>query len=85
MSRKKLWTTSTSGEFLTPWEFAQRTNVSEATVYRHLLAGRLEGIRIGGTLWRLPVSQLFPDEQVTGSHAPQDSEERRCPEGTKNG
>ncbi len=81
MSRKKLWTTSTSGEFLTPWEFAQRTNVSEATVYRHLLAGRLEGIRIGGTLWRLPVSQLFPDEQVTGN---QDPEAQRGPEATRN-
>ena len=65
MSRKKLWTTSTSGEFLTPWEFAQRTNLSEATVYRHLLAGRLEGIRIGGTLWRLPVSQLMPVKRST--------------------
>ena len=57
MSRKKLLTTSTTGEFLTPYEFAQRTNCSEAHIYRQLLAGRLEAIRIG-TLWRLPVSQL---------------------------
>ena len=57
MSRKKLWTTSTTGEFLTPYEFAQRTNTSEAHIYRQLLAGRLEAIRIG-VLWRLPASQL---------------------------
>ena len=57
MSRKKLWTTSTTGEFLTPYEFAQRTNCSEAHVYRQLLAGRIEAIRIG-VLWRLPASQL---------------------------
>jgi excisionase family DNA binding protein len=57
MSRKKLWATSTTGEFLTPYEFAQRTNCSEAHIYRQLLAGRLDAIRIG-TLWRLPVSQL---------------------------
>ena len=57
MSRKKIWSTSTTGEFLTPYEFAQRTNCSEAHIYRQLLAGRLEAIRIG-ILWRLPVSQL---------------------------
>jgi hypothetical protein len=47
MSRKKIWSTSTTGEFLTPYEFAQRTNCSEAHIYRQLLAGRLEAIRIG--------------------------------------
>jgi len=57
MSRKKLWATSTTGEFLTPYEFAQRTNCSEAHIYRQLLAGRLDAIRIG-VLWRLPASQL---------------------------
>jgi excisionase family DNA binding protein len=62
MSRKKLWTTSTTGEFLTPYEFAQRTNCSEAHIYRQLLAGRLEAIRIG-VLWRLPASQLTRHQQ----------------------
>ena len=45
------------GEFLTPYEFAQRTNCSEAHIYRQLLAGSLDAIRIG-VLWRLPASQL---------------------------
>ncbi len=57
MSRKKIWSTSTTGEFLTPYEFAQRTNCSEAHIYRQLLSGRLDAIRIG-VLWRLPASQL---------------------------
>jgi excisionase family DNA binding protein len=69
MSRKKLWTTSTTGEFLTPYEFAQRTNCSEAHVYRQLLAGRLEAIRIG-VLWRLPASQLTRHQQRKESTKP---------------
>ncbi len=56
MSRKKLWATSTTGEFLTPYEFAQRTNCSEAHIYRQLLAGRLEAIRIGVLGGYLPAS-----------------------------
>ena len=66
MSRKKLWSTSTTGEFLTPYEFAQRTNCSEAHIYRQLLAGRLEAIRIG-VLWRLPASQLTHHQRRKGS------------------
>jgi len=69
MSRKKLWSTSTTGEFLTPYEFAQRTNCSEAHIYRQLLAGRLEAIRIG-VLWRLPACQLTRHQRRKESTKP---------------
>lgn len=55
MSRRK--ERSSSLAFVTAAEFARITNTAEATVYRLLAAGRLEGLRFGRA-WRLPVSQL---------------------------
>ena len=63
MSRKKQWVRS--NKFLTAWQFAELLNVCEESVYRMLARRELEGIKLGRA-WRLPVSQLY-GEQEAGS------------------
>jgi excisionase family DNA binding protein len=60
-----------SDRLLTVREVAERMKVNEVTVQRWLRAGRLKGMRPGGTRmgWRIPESELrrFLEQSSTGT------------------
>ncbi len=45
-------------ELMTIEQVAKRLQVNEETVRRWLLAGKLKGSKIGGTLWRISEEDL---------------------------
>src|SRR5262249_36506646 len=72
MSRRKQW--ESSPLFVTPMQFAKLTNISEASVYRLLASGRLEGVRLGRA-WRLSLKQLGVSVSLDDALNPRKEEE----------
>ena len=46
------------GDLLTVEQVAERLRVDDVTVRRWLAAGKIKGVKIGGSLWRVEESDL---------------------------
>jgi excisionase family DNA binding protein len=47
-----------SGAYAAPHEVAKYLGIGRNTVYRLIASGELEAVRVGGRLWRVPVTGL---------------------------